>query len=102
LPHFFPPCPINPSQFQSHFFTIQNEEQTDDKANHHCLKIHYQQGGQAMKTAQFTKALTIALHPDVYEEIKNICDAEKISMAQWVRAAVDTALKKEKQKEDTM
>jgi len=55
-----------------------------------------------MKTAQFTKALTIALNPDVYEEIKNICDAEKISMAQWVRVAVDAALAKEKQKEETM
>jgi hypothetical protein len=53
-----------------------------------------------MKTAQFTKALTIALYPDAYKDIKNICDAEKISMAQWVRAAVDAAL--EKQKEDTM
>jgi hypothetical protein len=92
------------SQFRSHFFTVQNQnqEQTDEKANHHCLKFYYQQGGQAMKTAQFTKALTIALHPDVYEEIKNICDAEKISMAQWVRAAVDTELAKEKQKEDIM
>jgi len=55
-----------------------------------------------MRTAQFTKPLTFALHLEVYEEIKNICDAEKISMAQWVRAAVDAALENKKQKEDTM
>jgi predicted DNA-binding protein len=45
-----------------------------------------------MKIARFTKALTIALHPEVYEQIKQITDAEQTSMAEWVRAVVETAL----------
>jgi len=55
-----------------------------------------------MKTATYTKALTIALHPDAYEQIRRITDTERISMAEWVRAAVDAALENKKQKEDTM
>jgi predicted HicB family RNase H-like nuclease len=53
-----------------------------------------------MKTAKYSKALTVALHPDSYEQIKMITDAKHISMAEWVRDAVDAALEKEKQKED--
>jgi hypothetical protein len=53
-----------------------------------------------MKTAQFTKSLTIALHTDIYDQIKQVTNAEQISMAEWVRDAVDAALEKEKQKED--
>jgi len=45
-----------------------------------------------MKTATYTKALTIALHPDAYEQIKRITDTEQISMAEWVRDAVAAAL----------
>jgi hypothetical protein len=55
-----------------------------------------------MKTARFIKGLTIALHPDVYEQIKQITDAEQTSMAEWVRDAVEAALKNTKQKEETM
>ena len=55
-----------------------------------------------MKTAKFTKPLTIALHQDVYEEIKKITDDEKISMAEWVREAVETALTGKQQEEDIM
>jgi hypothetical protein len=53
-----------------------------------------------MKIARFTKGLTIALHPEVYEQIKQITDAEQISMADFVRAAVAAALKNMQQKED--
>jgi len=53
-----------------------------------------------MKTARFTKALTIALNPEAYEQIKQITDAEQISIAEWVRNAVDTALEKHLPKED--
>ena len=55
-----------------------------------------------MKTARFTKALTIALNPEAYEQIKQITDAEQISIAEWVRDAVDAALKTNQQKEDTI
>ena len=46
-----------------------------------------------MREAQFVKSLTVALPEDVYQEIKKITDDEKISMAQWVRRAVNQALK---------
>ena len=46
-----------------------------------------------MKEALFTKSLTVAMSPDVYEKIKKFTDEEKISMAEWVREAVETALK---------
>ena len=45
-----------------------------------------------MKEAKYTKSLTVALPIDVYQKIKKITDDEKISMAQWVRRAVNMAL----------
>ena len=45
-----------------------------------------------MKEAQFVKSLSVALSVDVYQKIKEITDDEKISMAQWVRRAIHTAL----------
>ena len=55
-----------------------------------------------MKTAQFTKALTIALHPEMFEQIKQITDEKCISMAEWTRAAVEAALDNIKREEVTM
>ena len=55
-----------------------------------------------MKEAQFTKSLTVALTPEVYKEIKKITDEQKISMAEWVRNAVETALATKQQEEDIM
>ena len=55
-----------------------------------------------MKQAQYTKSLTISMPPEHYEQIKRITDDEQISMAEWVRNAVDAALKTNQQKEDTM
>ncbi len=45
-----------------------------------------------MKEATFVKSLSVALSVDVYQKIKQITDDEKISMAQWVRRAVNMAL----------
>ena len=45
-----------------------------------------------MREAKFTKSLTVALPIDVYQKIKEITDDEKISMAQWVRRAVNRVL----------
>jgi len=45
-----------------------------------------------MKTAQYTKALTVSLRPDVFDRIKQITDERNISIGQWVRNAVDAAL----------
>ncbi len=55
-----------------------------------------------MKQAIFTKSLTISMPPEDYEQIKEITDKGRISMGEWVREAVDAALKKLQQKEDTM
>ena len=45
-----------------------------------------------MKTAQFTKSLTVSLRQDTYDRIKAITDEEGISMADWVRAASERFL----------
>jgi hypothetical protein len=55
-----------------------------------------------MKTATFTKALTVSLRPEVFEQIKKITDEKKISIGEWVRAAVDVALVKDKLEGDQM
>ncbi len=49
-----------------------------------------------MKTAQFTKSLTVSLRPKVFKKIKQITDAKRISMGEWVRDAVEAALKNNK------
>ena len=55
-----------------------------------------------MRKKQFSKALSVALPPEHFEKIKLISDRDEISMAEWVRDAVDAALKTNEQKEDAM
>ena len=55
-----------------------------------------------MRTSRFSKALTIALPPEHFEQIKQITDTEHISMAEWVREAVAAALITNQLKEDNM
>ena len=45
-----------------------------------------------MREAMYVKSLSVALPEDVYEKIKQITDSEKISMAQWVRRAIHSAI----------
>jgi predicted DNA-binding protein len=45
-----------------------------------------------MRIARFSKPLTIALHPEVFDRVKQITDNERRSMADWIREAVDAAL----------
>ena len=52
-----------------------------------------------MKVAQFTKSLTVALQPEIFDKIKQITDAEQISIAEWVRHVLERALKNAKPKE---
>ena len=54
-----------------------------------------------MEEAVFTKSLTVALQPEAYDQIKAITDKQKISMADWVRVAVDAALEKKLRKEES-
>ena len=55
-----------------------------------------------MRTSKFTKALTIALPPEHFEQIKQITDEQEISLAEWVRNAVASALKTNQPKEGKM
>ena len=55
-----------------------------------------------MRTRQFSKSLSVALPPEHFEQIKKITDDRQISMAEWVRDAVDAALNNNKREEDTM
>ena len=55
-----------------------------------------------MKTAQYTKSLTVSLRPEVFDQIKQITDEKKISIGEWVREAVQSALSKIQQKGDQM
>ena len=55
-----------------------------------------------MRKSQFTKALTIALPPEHYEQIKQITDDRQVSMAEWVREAVAAALTINQPKENDM
>ena len=55
-----------------------------------------------MKTAQYTKALTVSLRPDVFDRIKKITDERHISIGEWIRDAVDNTLANNNREEDTM
>ena len=55
-----------------------------------------------MKKARFTKALTIALRPDVFDRIRAISDESEISMADFVREAVNAELETNQREEDVM
>jgi len=55
-------------------------------------------GGRIMKVAQYTKPLTVALRPEVFDQIKDISDEMQISMAEWVRHVLERALKNAKTK----
>jgi hypothetical protein len=52
-----------------------------------------------MKTSKFTKALTIALPLEHFEQIKQITDEQQVSLAEFVRNAVAAALATNQPKE---
>jgi predicted DNA-binding protein len=45
-----------------------------------------------MKTAQYTKSLTVALRQETNDRIKAITDNAGISMADWIREASEKSL----------
>ena len=55
-----------------------------------------------MKTAQFTKSLTVSLRPEVFDQIKQITDEKHMSFGEWVRDAIEAALSTIQPKEDQM
>ena len=52
-----------------------------------------------MRKARFQKQLTIAIPPEHFDQIKQITDDRQISMAEWVRDAVATALEEHKKQD---
>jgi len=55
-----------------------------------------------MKTATYTKSLTVSLRPKVFDQIKRITDEMNISIGEWVRDAIETALSTIQPKEEIM
>jgi hypothetical protein len=55
-----------------------------------------------MRTRQYSKSLSVALPQDHFDLIKQITDEQQISMAEWVRNAVASALRNIKRQEDEM
>ena len=53
-----------------------------------------------MKQAIFTKSLTISMPPEQYEQINRLTDEQCISMAEWTRSAINTALVKHQREEE--
>ena len=56
------------------------------------LNIISNGGKVSMKFKKFQRALTVVLEETTYQQIKEISDAGKIAMAEWVRAILRTAL----------
>jgi hypothetical protein len=52
-----------------------------------------------MRIAEYPKSLTVAFRPDVLQLMKEITDERKISLGEFVRQAVDDALKKKASEE---
>jgi hypothetical protein len=48
-----------------------------------------------MRTAAYQKSLTVAFRPEVFQRMKEITNERKTSIADYVRQAVDEALRKE-------
>ena len=57
-------------------------------------------GGTTMKTAKYSKSITVSLRPEVFDQIKQITDDRQISIAEWIRDAVDSVLEKHLPKKD--
>ena len=49
------------------------------------INLDVQEGEMFMRQAKFTKPLTIALSAEVYNVLKEISDADRVSMAECVR-----------------
>ena len=54
-----------------------------------------------MRKSKYSKATTIALTPDHFEKIKQITDEQEISIAEWMRNAVEHSLDDENMVSET-
>ena len=53
-----------------------------------------------MREAQFTKPISIALSPEMYDTVKRITDEGKISMSEWFRDAAEKSLANSNEEEN--
>jgi len=90
------------SGFQPITSGLSNEYKIKRKDKSLILQIQGNRRSRTMKTAQYTKSLTVSLRPEVYDRIKRITDEKHISIGEWVREAIEIALSTIKQKEATM
>ena len=49
-----------------------------------------------MRKQKYTKAVSIYLSEDVYQEIKTITDRDEISLGEWIRYAINNVLEEER------
>ncbi|MFC1614295.1 hypothetical protein ACFL5K_03270 [Gemmatimonadota bacterium] len=49
-----------------------------------------------MREAKFNRPITIAYGLEMFEDIKQVTDEEKISIAEWMRAAAKEKLERER------
>ncbi len=49
-----------------------------------------------MRESRYNRPLTVAFSKEDFESIKQITDTERISLAEWIRIAVEKALTKER------
>jgi hypothetical protein len=92
-------CPFFMPNFEIRFKTITSSDLIKNKINEGLITYpsnRKKQEDRIMKTAQYTKSLTVSLRPEAYHQIKQITDERQISIGQWVREAVDSALEKVK------
>jgi len=45
-----------------------------------------------MRKAQFTKTLSMAISPELYDKIKNMTDEKNISISEWFRDVAENYL----------
>ena len=68
------------------------ESETEQRVKVSNIDANFIQQEDIMREAKFSKPLTIALHPVVYDRVKQITDVQSRSMADWVREAIDRVL----------
>ncbi len=92
--------PLFYTQFRLRFNLISSSDLFKNKIINEGLITYSsnrkKQEDRIMKTATFTKSLTVSMQPETFEQIKEITDAKRISMGQWIRDAVEAALEKVK------
>ena len=98
-------CPFFMPNFEIRFKTITSSDLIKNKINEGLITYpsnRKKQEDRIMKTAQYTKSLTVSLQPEVFDRIRRITDERHISIGEWVRDAIDAALLTIQQKGEIM